>query len=61
MLRILGKVRGGASTAAELIGALWRGPHWWLVPVMAVLLPASLVFVLLHAVPMAAPFVYTLF
>jgi len=54
-------VRGGASTAFELIDALWHGPYWWLVPVLIVLLPAALVFVVLQAVPIAAPFVYTLF
>jgi hypothetical protein len=61
MVRLLNRVRGGASTAAELVGALWRGPHWWLVPVLMVLLPAALVFIVLQAVPIAAPFVYTLF
>ena len=61
MVKLLTRVRGGASTAAELIGALWRGPYWWLVPVLMVLLPAAMVFVVLQAVPIAAPFVYTLF
>jgi len=61
MVRLIGRVRGGAATAIELIGTLWRGPYWWLVPVLMVLLPAALVFVVLQAVPIAAPFVYTLF
>ena len=61
MGRFFSRVRGGASTVFELIDALWRGPYWWLVPVLIVLLPAALVFVVLQAVPIAAPFVYTLF
>jgi len=61
MVRLLARIRGGASTAVELIDALWRGPNWWLVPVLMVLLPAAIVFVVLQAVPIAAPFVYTLF
>jgi hypothetical protein len=55
------RVRTGCSTAFELLGALWRGPYWWLVPVMCVLLPAAIVFILLQTVPIVAPFVYTLF
>ena len=35
--------------------------HITMVPVLMVLLPAALVFVVLQAVPIAAPFVYTLF
>ncbi len=49
------------STAAELIAAVWKGPYWWLVPVLCVLLPAAAVFVFLQAVPIVAPFVYTVF
>jgi hypothetical protein len=55
------RVRVGFSTAAELLKALWKGPYWWLVPVVVVLLPAALLFVVLQAVPIVAPFVYTLF
>ncbi len=51
----------GLRTAGELVRALWRGPYWWLVPVVALLLPAALVFVFLQAVPLVAPFVYTVF
>ena len=61
MAKLLSRFRGGVATTGELIGALWRGPYWWLVPVLMVLLPAALVFVVLQAVPIAAPFVYTLF
>lgn len=55
------RVRVGVATAAELMTSLWRGPYWWLVPVMCVLLPAAMVLVLLQTVPAVAPFVYTLF
>ena len=39
------KVRVGVSTTTELLRALWRGPYWWLVPVVCVLLPAAVVFI----------------
>jgi hypothetical protein len=55
------RVRVGCSTALELMRTLWNGPYWWLVPVMCVLLPAAVVFILLQTVPIVAPFVYTLF
>ncbi len=61
MIRLARRVRGGLATCAELVGSVWRGPHWWLVPVVAVLLPTALLFILLQAVPIVAPFVYTLF
>jgi hypothetical protein len=51
----------GTSTASELIRGLWRGPYWWLVPVLLLLLPAAVLFVFLQAVPFVAPFVYTVF
>ena len=56
-----GKLRTGLSTTKELIKGLWDGPHWWLVPVVLVLLPAALVFVVIQGMPLVAPFVYTLF
>ncbi|MSR60855.1 MAG: hypothetical protein EXS08_00215 [Planctomycetes bacterium] len=49
------------STAAELLRALWQGPFWWLVPLVLLLLPAALLFILLQAAPLVAPFVYTVF
>jgi hypothetical protein len=51
----------GFSTARELLVALWRGPNWWLVPVVVLLLPAAVILVLLQTVPVVAPFVYTVF
>jgi hypothetical protein len=58
---IVRRMRVGVSTSVELIRALWRGPYWWLVPVVVVLLPAAAVFAVLQAAPVVAPFVYTLF
>jgi hypothetical protein len=58
---VVRRVRVGLSTSVELVRALWRGPHWWLVPVVVVLLPAAAAFALLQAAPIVAPFVYTLF
>lgn len=54
-------IRSGFSTVGELIRGLWNGPYWWLVPVVALLLPAAVLFVFLQAVPVVAPFVYTVF
>lgn len=51
----------GGKTAVELIRAMWRGPFWWLVPVVLILLPSAIIFVFLQAVPLVAPFVYTMF
>lgn len=61
MRRILTGIRTRVSTSLELIKAIWSGPFWWLVPVLCVLLPAAVVFVFLQAVPVVAPFVYTVF
>lgn len=60
-MRWLRKVRGGLATAWELNTGLWNGPHWWLVPVLWILLPAAILLVFVHSVPMAAPFVYSIF
>jgi hypothetical protein len=61
MSRIVSKARVAASTTGELVRSLWRGPYWWLVPVIALLLPAAILLVFLQAVPWVAPFVYTIF
>ena len=61
MRRLVQRVRGGCATAGELVVGVWHGPYWWLVPVMAILLPAAVVFIVLQASPVVAPFVYTLF
>jgi len=55
------KVAGGCRSALELLIALWRGPFWWLAPLVVLLLPTAAVFVFLKAAPVVAPFVYALF
>lgn len=60
-MRILRQFRTGWSTTLELVRGLWAGPFWWLVPLIALLLPAALIFVVLQSVPIVAPFVYTVF
>ncbi len=60
-MRLLTSIKSGSSTSVELIRSLWRGPLWFLVPLIVLLLPAALVFVFLQAVPVVAPFVYTVF
>jgi hypothetical protein len=51
----------GCRSAGALVAAFWRGPYWWLAPLIVVLLPAAVLFVLLKTVPVMAPFVYALF
>ena len=58
-MRLFTKIRTGSSTTIELLRGLWNGPYWWLVPVVVLLLPAAALFVFLQAVPLVAPFVYT--
>ena len=61
MKRTVRRISGGFATATELVRAVWKGPYWWLVLVVAILLPPAVVFVLLQTAPVVAPFVYTLF
>ena len=61
MKRLITDAKTRISTVAELIRSLWNGPFWWLVPVLCILLPAAVVFIFLQAVPIVAPFVYTVF
>jgi len=61
MRAFLRSVRTRCSTSWELVLALWRGPYWWLVPLVVLLLTLSILFVFLQAAPLVAPFVYTVF
>jgi hypothetical protein len=61
MQRLVSKIRARVRAALELIRECWRGPYWWLVPIVLVLLPTAVVFACLHAAPLVAPFVYTVF
>ncbi len=61
MKRMVTHARTRFSTIVELIRALWNGPYWWLVPALFILLPAAAIFIFLQAVPIVAPFVYTVF
>jgi len=49
------------ATARDLLAGLWRGPRWWLVPVILVLLPLALLLIFFQAVPLVSPFVYAVF
>lgn len=61
MRRFLSSFRLGLATVGDLLRGLWRGPRWWLVPVILVLLPIAALLVFLKAVPLVAPFVYAVF
>ena len=58
MRRFFQACTGWFKTSGELIAAFWQGPYWWLVPVVILLLLASIVFLALQAAPLIAPFVY---
>ena len=61
MRRFLSGPRLALGTVAELVRGVWRGPRWWLVPVLLLLLPIAALLVFLQAVPLVAPFVYAVF
>ncbi|MGI9227853.1 MAG: DUF5989 family protein [Gammaproteobacteria bacterium] len=49
------------TTLSQLLRGLHKSGHWWLIPLIILMLPLSLFFILVQAVPIVAPFVYTLF
>lgn len=60
-MKLFSRLKSGVSTIGELLANLWRGPFWWTVPLIVLLVPAAIFFVLLQAVPMVSPFIYTIF
>lgn len=60
-MRLLRTIGEGFATTWELLRGLWNGPFWYLVPLVLLLLPAAIVFILLQGIPYVAPFVYTVF
>lgn len=60
-MRLVRRTRTGARTLVDLLVSVWRGPNWWLVPVVLLLIPVALVLVFLQTVPLVAPFTYTVF
>ncbi len=60
-MALFGRVTTGTKTFIELLRSVWRGPFWWAVPLIVLLLPLTIVFVILHAIPLVSPFVYTVF
>jgi len=48
------------STAGELFSFFWRNKHWWMLPVIFVVLVLGVVIVLAQSSAIA-PFIYTLF
>ncbi len=61
MRRILRRAGVGLQTWIELLRSVWRGPRWWLVPVLLILLPLALILVFLQMFPAVSPFVYAVF
>lgn len=48
------------STAGELLGFVWRGKHWWLTPIIVVILLLTSIVVFLEG-SAVTPFIYALF
>ena len=61
MKQLWNGARSRGATLLELVRALWRGPFWWLVPVVGFLVPIAVTLIALQAIPIVAPFVYLLF
>jgi hypothetical protein len=49
------------STIAELVAAFIGRGHWYLMPVLVVLLTVGSLLVVAASSPLVAPFIYTLF
>jgi hypothetical protein len=49
------------GTIAELVGAFIRRGHWYLMPLLVVLLTVGSLLVVAASSPLVAPFIYTLF
>jgi hypothetical protein len=48
------------STARELVAFAWSGRHWWLTPIIVLLILMSVLVVFLET-SAVAPFIYALF
>lgn len=53
-------MRGVIATVGELLQFFWQRRHWWLVP-MVVLLMVFAVLIVLGSVAGVGPFIYTIF
>jgi hypothetical protein len=49
------------QTVGELFGMLIANGRWWAVPAFALIMLLGLILAGLHAIPYAAPFIYTVF
>jgi hypothetical protein len=57
---MLAIVRARLSIAGELLGFLWRARLWWMIPIVVVLLMASVLLILAQSSAIA-PFIYAVF
>lgn len=57
---MLAIVRARLSIAGELLGFLWRARLWWMIPIVVVLLIASVLLILAQSSAIA-PFIYAVF
>jgi hypothetical protein len=60
-LRFIDGIADRLSTVVELFWMLGSRGRWWAIPAFTILIVLSLLFVLVHAMPYVAPFIYTVF
>ncbi len=61
MIAVLRRASLAVSTIAELFRVVIGSGRWFLVPLLVVLVVATLLLVVVHALEYVAPFVYTVF
>ena len=52
--------RDNVATTRELLAFIWQGRHWWLTPIIVILILMSALVVFLESSALA-PFIYALF
>jgi hypothetical protein len=61
LLLVVWYARGKFSTVGALILSAWDRGHWYMLPVIFVLMTVGLLLVAAAAAPVLSPFIYTLF
>jgi hypothetical protein len=61
LLLVVWYARGKFSTVGALILSTWDRGHWYMLPVIFVLMTVGLLLVAAAASPVLSPFIYTLF
>jgi uncharacterized membrane protein len=59
-MKLRERVGSSLAVSGELIGFFWKSQWWWLVPLLVMLLPLGMLFIVAQSSAIA-PFIYTLF